>query len=258
MASAGIASNPLKVGIFGLDNAGKTTIAKIIQGEHNLDRLATLQPTVRVQIENLSLKSTQWVIWDFGGQETYRTTYLQTPQEFFDGIDLLIYVIDVQDVPRFNKTLEYFTNCLEEYKKFSPGNPAIVFLHKVDPDLIKMPKLQKSIRFLHREALQIARNQEILIHLWSSTIFDSRLRLTAMLGGKVPQAISRKKILDQFIQVSKKTHARLAPSASFETQLASIAAKMGSEINRDHKLKQLSLERKRIMEEFKAIFKKHK
>ncbi len=258
MAGSGIASIPLKVGIFGLDNAGKTTIVKIIQGEQNLDLLATLQPTIRVQIENLSLKTAQWVIWDFGGQETYRTTYLQTPQEFFDGLDLLVYVIDVQDVPRFNKTLEYFTTCLKEFKKFSPGNPAVVFLHKVDPDLIKTLQMQQNLRYLHREVLQIARDQKIFLRLWSSTIFDSRLRLNAMMGGSIPQEISRKKLLPQFIQAAKKTHTRLATSPSFETQLASVAAKMGLEISRDQKLKQLSLERKRIMEEFRAICKKHR
>ncbi len=258
MTSAGIALNPLKVGIFGLDNAGKTTIVKIIQGEQDLDLLATLQPTVRVQIEKLSVKTTQWVMWDFGGQDAYRGTYLETPQEFFDGLDLLVYVIDVQDVPRFNKVLDYFTNCLEQYRKFSPGNPAVVFLHKYDPDLIKMSQMQMNLRYLHREVLQIARDQEIFIRLWSSTIFDSKLRLIAMMGGNIPKTISGKKLLPQFIQAAKKTHARLSTSSSFETQLTSIASKMGLEINRDQKLKQLSLERKRILDEFKAIFKKHK
>ncbi len=258
MTSAGIGSNSLKVGIFGLDNAGKTTLVKIIQGEQNLDTLATLQPTIRVQIENLHVRTAQWIFWDFGGQDAYRDTYLQTPQEFFVGVDLLVYVIDVQDVPRFNKTLEYFTNCLEKYKKFSPGNPAVVFLHKVDPDLIKTSQMQKNLRYLHREVLQIAQDQGIFIRLWSSTIFDSRLRLIAMMGGSLPQLISHKKLLPQFIQAAKKTHARLSISPSFETQLTGVASKMGLEINRDQKLKQLSLERKRIIEQFKAMCKKHK
>ncbi len=255
MVSAGIASTPLKVGIFGLDNAGKTTIVKIVQGEQNLDILATLQPTIRVQIEKLHVKTAQWVFWDFGGQEVYRDTYLQTPQEFFLGMDLLVYIIDVQDVARFNKSLEYFTNCLEKYKKFTPGNPAVVFLHKVDPDLIKTSQMQKNLRYLHREVLQIARDQEIFIRLWSSTIFDSRLRLIAMMGGSIPQTITGKKSLPQLIQAAKKTHARLSTSPSFETQLTTVAAKMGLEISRDQKLKQLSLERKRIIEEFKAMCK---
>ncbi len=258
MNIAGIQSNNLKIGVFGLDNAGKTTIVKIFQGEQNLDILATLQPTIQVQIEKLQVRTTQWVFWDYGGQDTYRDTYLKTPQEFFVGMDLLVYVIDVQDVPRFNIALDFFTNCLEQYKKFSPGNPAVLFLHKVDPDLIKTMQMQKNLRYLHREVLQIARDQEIFIRLWSSTIFDSRLRLIAMMGGSIPQEIARKKLLPQFIQAAKKTHSRLATSPSFETQLASVAAKMGLEISRDQKLKQLSLERKRIMEEFRAICKKHR
>jgi len=246
-------SNPLKIGIFGLDNAGKTTIVKIIQGEQNLDILATLQPTIQVQIEQFPTKDTQWVIWDFGGQETYRETYLKSPQEFFDALDLLIYVIDVQDSKRFDLAQQYFTNCLESYKKISPNHPAVVFLHKVDPDLIKTPQMQKNLRYLHRQVLQIARDQNIFIRIWNSTIFDSKLRLLAMMGGRVP---IRKKITPPFIQEVKKIHTRLATPPSFESQMQAITNRMDQEISRGQKLKKLSLERKRIIDEIKDMFKK--
>ena len=66
---------PQKIGVFGLDNAGKTTIARVIQGENNLDTLANLQPTSHVQIQDLHVPSVEWVLWDFGGQENYREDY---------------------------------------------------------------------------------------------------------------------------------------------------------------------------------------
>ncbi|OLS12298.1 MAG: Uncharacterized protein RBG13Loki_4121 [Promethearchaeota archaeon CR_4] len=248
-------ANPLKIGIFGLDNAGKTTIVKIIQGEQNLDILATLQPTIQVQIEQFPTKDMQWVIWDFGGQETYREAYLKSPQEFFDGLDILVYVFDVQDTQRFDIAQKYFTICLESYKKFSPNHPTVVFLHKVDPDLIKTPQIQNNLRYLHRQVLQIARDQRVFIRVWNSTIFDSKLQLLAMMGGNVPKQLVRNKITPPIIQEIKKIHPRLAIPPSFETQPQAVTNRMDQEISRDQKLKKLSLERKRIIEEIKDMLK---
>ncbi len=258
MINARNTSNSCKIGIFGLDNAGKTTIVKIIQGEQKLDILASLQPTIQVQIEQITTRNTQWVIWDFGGQQTYRENYLKSPNEYFDGLDLFIYVVDVQDGQRFTLSLKYLNDCLNQYKKFSPGKTGVIFLHKADPDLAKNQKMQNNIRLLHRHILQIARDQGVVIRIWSSTIFDSKLRLIAMMGGGVLKPLSNKKLLPQFIQEAKKTHTRLSTTTSFETQLQSVANLMEQKITGDQKLKQLSFERKRFIEEIKSLLKKRK
>ena len=108
-----------KIGIFGLDNAGKTTIVNLIQGEKNLDVLANLQPTYRVQIEQLLETDAQWVIWDFGGQDAFREEYLNAPEQFFDDLGLMVFVFDIQDMGRVEVAIEYFTQCLDYYKQYS-------------------------------------------------------------------------------------------------------------------------------------------
>jgi len=47
-------------------------------------------------------------LWDFGGQIDHREEYLKEPEKYFFGINLVIYVIDIQDTERYDESIEYF------------------------------------------------------------------------------------------------------------------------------------------------------
>jgi len=125
---------PKKILMIGLDNSGKTSISKSLRGIKNLSAFNSTVPTREHDIKNFEILNSKYVIWDLSGQETYRGEYLKQASNFFGGTSKIIYVIDVQDVKRYDLAIEYMIkviNSLDNQKDIDFS----IFIHKFDPDL---------------------------------------------------------------------------------------------------------------------------
>ncbi|MFW9994584.1 MAG: ADP-ribosylation factor-like protein [Candidatus Odinarchaeota archaeon] len=116
-----------KIVLAGLDNAGKTTILK------TLKRLSTADPspTIGAALDQLSFAGVPIVLWDFGGQRTFRDLYLSSAR-YFKNIELLFFVIDVRD-DRRDESYEYLSKILHLVNELGEKPRIIINLHKVDP-----------------------------------------------------------------------------------------------------------------------------
>lgn len=79
-----------KIVIVGLDNAGKTTIMY----QYLLGDTVHTSPTIGSNVEEITYKNTQFVMWDLGGQESLRAswnTYYANTQVSV-GMDVWLYV----------------------------------------------------------------------------------------------------------------------------------------------------------------------
>ncbi|XP_041476631.1 ADP-ribosylation factor-like protein 3 [Lytechinus variegatus] len=111
-----------RVLLLGLDNAGKTTIAKSLCHEEITDVNATLG----FNIKKMNAEGVELKLWDVGGQRRLRQYW----ENYFDDTDLLIYVIDSSDTKRLEETGEELAHLLEEEKL--NGVPLLVFANKQD------------------------------------------------------------------------------------------------------------------------------
>jgi len=139
-----------KIIIIGLDNAGKTAILNKFGGRLGITDLANLKPTKGVdrryiETENSSL---DLYVWDFGGQAQYRSKYLKNPEQYFLQVDLLIYVIDLQDSERFPESFEYFEKILKTITILEEDPFVLIYIHKFDPDLKHDPETLLNIELL--------------------------------------------------------------------------------------------------------------
>ncbi len=126
----------IKVIISGLDNAGKTSILTALDKKYDFQKdIMELKPTIRVEYHKMNFLTTLVNFWDMGGQKIYREIYQKNQEVYFDGTDLLIYVIDIQDPNRFENSLEYLNSILQFFKDSDMNVPIIVTFHKYDPDL---------------------------------------------------------------------------------------------------------------------------
>ncbi|GFH08449.1 uncharacterized protein HaLaN_03413, partial [Haematococcus lacustris] len=75
----------------GLDNAGKTTIVKRLNGED----ITTISPTLGFNIKSMSYRGFKLNIWDVGGQKTLRPYW----RNYFEKTDGLIWVVDSAGKP---------------------------------------------------------------------------------------------------------------------------------------------------------------
>jgi len=122
-----------KILFTGLDSAGKTSIILSLQREFS--KIAILSPTRGAQRRMFDFLGKEISEWDLGGQVSYRISYLKNPDKYFDGTEIAIYVIDIQNKPRIPEAISYFKDVIEQFRKLEIEPPVYVFLHKYDPAL---------------------------------------------------------------------------------------------------------------------------
>jgi len=87
-----------KLVIAGLDNAGKTSFLIVLRHKYNFRELVeNLKPTIKIEYTSFNyLNNWEKSFWDMGGQEQYRTLYLEDPV-YFEDTDFFYFFIDIQD-----------------------------------------------------------------------------------------------------------------------------------------------------------------
>ena len=108
--------------ILGLDNAGKTTILKKINGE-DIDKIS---PTLGFNIKTLQYDSYKLNVWDVGGQTTIRSYW----RNYFEQTDGLIWVVDSSDKMRLNDCKKEMHSLLKQEKLV--GASLLIFCNKQD------------------------------------------------------------------------------------------------------------------------------
>ncbi len=141
-------SKEQKIVVTGLANAGKTTILRKFGGQIGIKDLANLAPTKGVQRKEIVTSDMALILWDFGGQEEYRDVYLSNPEKYFLKVDLVIYVIDLQDPDNYETSIAYFKQILEVFEKLEENPYILIFIHKFDPDVKDDPEVLLNIELV--------------------------------------------------------------------------------------------------------------
>ena len=93
----------LRILMVGLDNAGKTTIVKRVNGED----IGSVSPTLGFNIKTMRYKGYALNIWDVGGQKTLRSYW----RNYYETTDGLVWVIDSADHRRLEDCKEELHAC---------------------------------------------------------------------------------------------------------------------------------------------------
>jgi hypothetical protein len=144
----GIEVKGQKVLVAGLDEAGKTATLSKFGGRLGISDTIATHPTRGVVRMKFGTSNLNLFIWDLGGQEEYRERYLNNPEQYFIQLDLLLYVIDVQNPERFDESLKYFDKILDSIIILEEKPYVLVFIHKFDPDIKGDPKIQLNVELL--------------------------------------------------------------------------------------------------------------
>ncbi|KAI9338594.1 ADP-ribosylation factor family-domain-containing protein [Zopfochytrium polystomum] len=113
----------MRILILGLDNAGKTTILKRINGQD----IASISPTVGFNIQTLDHNGYTLNFWDVGGQKSIRSYW----RNYFEQTDGLIWVVDSADRPdRLEDCRRELAALLKEERL--AGASLLIFANKQD------------------------------------------------------------------------------------------------------------------------------
>jgi len=161
-----------KIIVAGLDKAGKTAILTTFGGKLGIDELTKLKPTKRVDRQQIDTDDLALFVWDFGGQTQYRKDYLKNPEAYFLGVDLLLYVIDVQDYGRFEEAFTYLRQILDALVLLEEVPHLLIFVHKFDPDLREDPDIQLNVEFIKENLKDIVLDREFEYEIYLTSIYS--------------------------------------------------------------------------------------
>eukprot|EP00877_Chromochloris_zofingiensis_P005023 jgi/Chrzof1/14521/Cz09g05260.t1 len=122
--------------MVGLDNAGKTTIVKRLNGED----ITTISPTLGFNIKTMQYKGYKLNIWDVGGQKTLRPYW----RNYYEKTDGLIWVIDSADLARLHDCKAELHNLLKEERLF--GATLLILANKQDiPSALTLQQILEAL-----------------------------------------------------------------------------------------------------------------
>ncbi len=135
----------MKISLVGLAGCGKTSIyATTFAAKSPLETKSFL-PTVMYEVRRHPYLGLNVSIFDFGGQEQYRESYLEKP-EIFSDTDVLIPIVDLHDEAKFEKAKDYFLNIIEYFETTEKKPKIILFLHKYDTQDYPKDKLEINLK----------------------------------------------------------------------------------------------------------------
>ncbi len=168
---------PSKILFTGLDDAGKTSIILSLQREFS--KIAILSPTRGAQRRMFDFLGKEISEWDLGGQLAYRIAYLKNPGKYFEGTEIAIYVIDVQNKKRIPEAISYFKDVIEQFNKLEIRPPIYIFLHKYDPALRRSAQNEIEALIINiKDELRATEYKEL--YYYETSIYNFGSIITAM------------------------------------------------------------------------------
>ncbi len=161
-----------KVVCVGLENAGKTAILTRLGGRLGINDLVSLKPTKGIERKRLKMNNLDLIVWDFGGQVEYRKKYMKDPETYFLQIDLLIYVIDVQDPDKFEESFKYFSKILDIIKTLEESPHILIFGHKFDHDIKNDPNILLNVELFKDNLQTIQDEYDLNFEIYLTSIFS--------------------------------------------------------------------------------------
>ncbi|KAI5082993.1 hypothetical protein GOP47_0002736 [Adiantum capillus-veneris] len=140
----------MRILMVGLDNAGKTTIVKRINGEDT----SGISPTLGFNIKTMQYKSFRLNIWDVGGQKTLRSYW----RNYYEQTDGLVWVVDSSDLRRLDDCRAELHNLLKEERL--SGASLLVLANK--QDIRGALKPAEIAKVLNLEAMDNSRHWQIV------------------------------------------------------------------------------------------------
>ncbi len=178
-----------KIVLIGLDNSGKTSIVLSLKGNRNLLSYYSLKPTPGLKVDEIISANVRFHVWELGGQTIYIKKYLEDFTQYTENVDKIIFVIDVQDIARYDIALGYFDDVMERYRKNKTFPEISLFLHKFDPNLEEEKDERYSDKALNEKIVnKVAKivGTEFPLSVFKTTIYTvfRKAPFTSTLGEK--------------------------------------------------------------------------
>ncbi|KAL4480498.1 hypothetical protein ABPG72_022253 [Tetrahymena utriculariae] len=131
--------------IFGLDNAGKTTILYYMK----FNKIVSTNTTKGFNLEDFQYKNIQFTAFDLQKNQNIRLMY----HNYYFGCDAIVFVIDSSDIQRFNEAKDIIEFIFQD--PLLKNIPLLMLANKQDRALISIQYIQENLKLNYIQNIQI-------------------------------------------------------------------------------------------------------
>jgi hypothetical protein len=147
------------------------------------------------------MKQTKWLgftvsTMDLGGQSSYRNNYI-SKEGLFEKVFTLFFVIDIQDFPRFDEAIDYYSQIIKKIKEINESPRIAILYNKIDSEIRESPKIKADIEILTNKIRSISESLPITFH--QTSIYDIISINTAFFENVIKYA-PKAAILDNYLR----------------------------------------------------------
>lgn len=193
----------IKILFTGLDKVGKTSFLLAVKKRYSeIIKTLPTKGVARTEEKIFEEQNSTISIWDLGGQKQYREKFLEQRKIYLYNVDLLFYVIDIQDSERIAESIELFKKVIDSLLELDEFPPIVVCLNKYDPDIKKSNEIKNNLKTLNEEISKIS--DRFFVKIFQTSIFDHWSLISAYSYGLSQLSPNRELFANQLKHFAKK------------------------------------------------------
>ncbi len=193
----------IKILFTGLDKVGKTVFLLAVKKRYSeIIKTLPTKGVARTEEKIFEEQNSIISIWDLGGQKQYREKFLEQRKIYLYNVDLLFYVIDIQDSERITESIEMFKRIIDSLLELDEFPPIVVCLNKYDPDIQKSKEIKNNLKTLNEKIRKIS--EVFFVKIFQTSIFDHWSLISAYSWGLSQLSPNRELFENQLKHFAKK------------------------------------------------------
>ncbi|KAF9497448.1 hypothetical protein BDN71DRAFT_581048 [Pleurotus eryngii] len=201
-----------KVLLMGASGSGKTSMRSLIFSNNPASLTARLGATIDVEQNHVRFLGDLILnLWDCGGQDAFMDSYLTTQRStIFKHVGVMIYVFDAE-TREMNKDLEYYHDCLDGLRTYSPEASVFLLVHKMD--LVR----DRNAVFTKKQKELTTASADATVTIFGTSIYDESLykAWSSIVHTLIPNAALLSKHLNIFSRACGATEVILFERTTF-------------------------------------------
>ena len=169
----GLVSEEKNVAILGLRGAGKSTLVQLLKEDVGLQSLLSTMPTgEEANQDEISAKNFNISLWSVNSN--YAEKFMnRISAAYFKKVDLILFVIDIQDSSKFEDVMVYFNKVIKMVDKLEENPDFFIVFNKADPKFLNTPTYQSNFENVKPRIVNLLESKEIKHDFFLSSIYNA-------------------------------------------------------------------------------------